>query len=219
LLPRTDLRVVENRLLGPRVRRGLVAAAITVAAPLALISVMGNRPAQPSPDPQNPLRAELSGLEQQVLERAADVAVLRMMAERARTELSALRDEKAAEQAALADLKRPPVAADDVPGVNQPFYRKPPRPPEVVVNAHRNPRTARDYLLAARKHIADGRSRDARAALEMAETRALNDSSWRVQDLRRARIVRQISDARRLLGSGDTTRTVQLIESASQSVR
>ena len=214
-LPPSGALNVENRPKHPRVRRGLIVAAIVIIAPLGGLALMGYRSAQPLPDL---LAAKLNQLEQQVAERAADVASLRLMADRARAELSELREQKQAQEAELANLSAALAAATVVPGVNQPFYDGRMSTAEVVVNAHKHsPHTTRDYLLAARRHIQGGHARDAEHALEMAETRALNDASWRSQDQRRARIVHQITDARRSFGSGDTVRTVQLIDSMTQS--
>ena len=214
-LPQAGPLKLENRSKHSRIRRGLVIAGIIIIAPLGVLALMGYRSAQPLPEL---LAAKLNQLEQQVAERAADVASLRLMADRARGELAELRGQKEAEKAELAKLNTALAAATVVPGVNQPFYTGEPAAPEVVVNAHRHsPRTARDFLLAARRHIQGGQARDAERALEMAETRALNDASWRSQDQRRARIVRQISDARRSFGIGDTVRTVHLIDSMTQS--
>ncbi|MBV8399296.1 MAG: hypothetical protein JOZ17_11230 [Acetobacteraceae bacterium] len=214
-LPQSGPLKLENRPKHSRLRQGLVIAGIVIIAPLGGLALMGYRSAQPLPDL---LAAKLNQLEQQVVERAADVASLRLMADRTRAELSELRQQKEAQEAALADLNTALAGASVIPGVNQPFYTGRQSTAEVVVSAHRHsPHTARDYLLAARRHIQGGHARDAEHALEMAETRALNDASWRSQDQRRARIVRQISDARRSFEIGDTMRTVRIIDSMAQS--
>ena len=131
------------------------------------------------------MRAEIGRLEEQISTNAADVASLRMMADQARAELATLHSQKQAEEASLVTASHAvsaPEAGPALPGADWPFYNPPlrtPRPPvrEVIVSAprHLHLHTARDYLLAARQHVARGRSGDAQTALEKAETRALND--------------------------------------------
>jgi hypothetical protein len=191
---------------------------LAIAAPLALLSLMGNRRVEPVADPRKPLQAEIARLEEEISESASDVAELRLMVGQARTELATLLQQKETEQAALADLQRRDRGAG-VPGTDQPFYTAPPPPRELVVNAPRTPRTVRDYLSSARRHIAAGRSGAASAALEMAETRVLNGSPGPAQNPNRAKLVRQIGDARRLLVARDLARSAKLIDSAMLSTR
>ena len=224
-LRRTGLHWRVVTLPNPWRRRIIGGAVVAIAAPLALLTLMGNRPA----DPRESMRAEIGRLEEQISTNAADVASLRMMADQARAELATLHSQKQAEEASLVTASHAvsaPEAGPALPGADWPFYNPPlrtPRPPvhEVIVSAprHLHLHTARDYLLAARQHVARGRSGDAQTALEKAETRALNNSSWRDQDLRHSQLIRQIGDARRLLAGGDGARTAQAIDAAAQSAR
>ena len=74
----------------------------------------------------------------------------------------------------------------------------------------------RDYLLAARAALVQGRTGEAQQALEMAETRALDRSVPLFQTgvPIKDRLVDEIEQALHALSAGDRSLTVQIIESA-----
>lgn len=76
--------------------------------------------------------------------------------------------------------------------------------------------TPRDYLLAARSALLQGRTGEAQQSLEMAETRALDRSVPLFQTGVRSKdpLVADIQQALQALGEGDRGRCVQIIEAA-----
>src|SRR5690242_16222483 len=97
LLRRTSLRWAASRYWDILSTRRFLAAVLAIAAPLALLFLMGNRRVQPAPDPHIPLDAEIARLEQKISEGASDVAALRLMADQARAELATLNQQKETE--------------------------------------------------------------------------------------------------------------------------
>jgi hypothetical protein len=79
--------------------------------------------------------------------------------------------------------------------------------------------TTREYLQAARASLVAGRTGQAQQSLEMAETRALDRSvpQGQTNAPSDSQVVSRIRDARRALGSGDSTHAVQLIDLALSS--
>ena len=79
--------------------------------------------------------------------------------------------------------------------------------------------TPREYLQAARASLVAGRTGQAQQSLEMAETRALDRSVAQGQTNAPSdsQMVARIHDARRALGSGDSTHAIQLIDLALSS--
>jgi len=79
--------------------------------------------------------------------------------------------------------------------------------------------TTREYLQAARASLVAGRTGQAQQSLEMAETRALDRSVAQGQTNAPSdsQMVARIQDARRALGSGDSTQAIQLIDRALSS--
>ena len=76
-----------------------------------------------------------------------------------------------------------------------------------------------DYLKSARASLVAGRTGQAQQSLEMAETRALDRSVAQGQTNAPSdsQMVARIHDARRALGSGDSTHAIQLIDFALSS--
>jgi hypothetical protein len=83
--------------------------------------------------------------------------------------------------------------------------------PAVATNS-----TPREYLTAARAALVAGRTGQAQQSLEMAETRALDRSvpQGQTDSPSNARLVTQIGDARRALGSGDNAHAIQFVDLA-----
>jgi hypothetical protein len=79
--------------------------------------------------------------------------------------------------------------------------------------------TANDYLHAARASLVAGQICEARQALDMAETRALNRSVVRGQEAvpNNGQLVSRIRDARSALGTGNNARAIQLVDLALAS--
>ena len=79
--------------------------------------------------------------------------------------------------------------------------------------------TTREYLQAARASLVAGRTGQAQQSLEMAETRALDRSvpQGQTNAPSDSQVVSRIHDARRALGSGDSTHAIQLIDLALSS--